>query len=137
MVALLAVVAAGTGPPLPVLHSRGESLTAALGSSCWISPPDEHGIQQEDCGDGPPPVTQNSLTVRPRSQVRIDMRTKTDSLFVSVRGRDRRLRAHRAGESKRRFVVRLPRHLKDGAVLDLFGRYPQGDGAFGARLRVP
>jgi hypothetical protein len=56
MVALFAAVAAAAGPPLPVLHSRGESLTAAFGSS-W-------------------------------------------------------------------------------AVLDLFGRYPQGDGAFGARLRV-
>jgi hypothetical protein len=136
MVALFAAVAAAVGPPLPVLHSRGESLKAALGSSCWSSPPNENGIQEDNCADGPAPVTDDSLPVRPHGRVRIDMRTKTDSLFVHVRGREGRLRVRRAEDSKRRFVVRLPRRLKDGAVLDLFGRYPQGDGAFGARLRV-
>jgi hypothetical protein len=124
-------------PPLPVLHSRGESLTAAFGTSCWLFPPDENGYQQDLCADGPAPVTEDSLPVRPHGRVRIDMRTRTDSLFVSVRGRHGRLRVRRASDSRRRFVVRLPRHLRDGAVLDLLGRYPQGDGAFGARLRVP
>ncbi len=65
------------------------------------------------------------------------MRTKTSSMFVSLRGRDGRLRVRRVEKSERRFVVRLPRRFEKRPVLELFARYPQGDGYFGARLRLP
>jgi hypothetical protein len=64
------------------------------------------------------------------------MRTATDSLSASLRGREGRLRVRRVGDSERRFVVRLPRRFGTAPVLDLFARYPQGDGFFGARLRL-
>jgi hypothetical protein len=127
-----AAAAAAYGPPAPVLHSRGEGLTAARGSYCWVTP--GRGVCAETT---PPPVTARSLPVRSRGRVRIDMRIETDRLFVSLRGRRGRLRLHRANGSQRRFVARLPRHVEDGAVLDLSARYPQGSGAFGARLRTP
>ena len=65
------------------------------------------------------------------------MRTETSSLSASLRGREGRLRVRRVDGSERRFVVRLPRQFGRRAVLDLFARYPQGDGFFGARVRVP
>jgi hypothetical protein len=64
------------------------------------------------------------------------MRTATDALSASLRGREGRLRVRRVGDSERRFVVRLPRRFGKRPVLDLFARYPQGDGFFGARLRL-
>ena len=64
------------------------------------------------------------------------MKTETESLTATLRGQRGELRVTRAGESKRRFVIRLPRGIERHAVLDLFARYPQGDGSFGARLRI-
>ena len=64
------------------------------------------------------------------------MRTATDSLSASLRGRAGRLRVRRVGDSQRRFVVRLPRRFGKAPVLDLFARYSQGDGFFAARLRL-
>ena len=64
------------------------------------------------------------------------MRIPTDSLHARLRGRAKRLGVTRVGGSERRFVIRLPRHLKRRSVLTLSARYPQGDGSFGARLRV-
>jgi hypothetical protein len=84
-----------------------------------------------------PPVTEDSLPVRASGRIRVDMRIGVDSLRASLRGREARVRLRPVGASERRFVVRLPQRLRDGAVLELFARYPQGDGFFGARLHVP
>jgi hypothetical protein len=46
------------------------------------------------------------------------------------------LRARAVGESKRRFRVRLPGDLRQGAVLYLSAGYPQGSVFSGARLRL-
>jgi hypothetical protein len=137
MLAVVAAVAVALGPPSATIHSNHHHLAAARGSFCWISPPAEDGTQRGVCADTVPPVTERSLPVRSRGRVRIDMHTETDSLTVSLRGRRGKLRVRRVGESERRFVARLPRQLRDGAVLELFARYPQGDGFFGARLHVP
>ena len=68
--------------------------------------------------------------------MRVDMRTVTESLTATVRGRRGRLRVRPAGGSRERFVVRMPQRFGKRPVLDLFARYPRGDGSFGARLRL-
>jgi hypothetical protein len=64
------------------------------------------------------------------------MRVETDSLQAHLHGRSKELGVTRVRGSRRRFVVQLPRGMKHRPVLDLFATYPQGDGSFGARLRV-
>jgi hypothetical protein len=135
VVALLALAAISFGPPSPALHSRGEELVADRGSYCWTGPGDD-GTQRGLCVDALAPVTEESLPVIRRGRVRVNMRTQATSLSASLRGREGRLRVRPIGESKRRFVVRLPRRFGKRPVLDLFARYPQGDGYFGARLRL-
>jgi hypothetical protein len=115
-------------PPRPVLRARGERLAMARGSSCWSTPP--VGL----CVDTIAPITAKALPVRRGGRVRVDMRIATDSLHASLRGRSGDLRVTR--RSRRRFVVRLPDRMKKHPVLDLFATYPQGDGAFGARMRL-
>jgi hypothetical protein len=117
-------------PPKPLLEAGGGRLTMARGSYCWSNPP--VGL----CVDTKPPITREALVVRRDGQVRVDMRTDADLLDASIRGGVQHLRPRRVGGSKRRFVISLPRGITRRAVLDLFARYPQGDGAFGARLRV-
>jgi hypothetical protein len=120
-----------------MLRSGDETLRAARGSFCWISPPRSDATRRAVCVDTAAPVTDDSLPVRSGGGLRVDMRTAVDSLHASLRGREGRLRVRSVGASERRFVIRLPRRLRDRAVLDLFARYPQGDGFFGARLRIP
>jgi hypothetical protein len=137
IVAVLAAAAVLHAPPSPVLHTHGERLTAAPGSYCWDSPPGPDGYSEGDCGDiSEPPVTKRSLPVSLGGPVRVAMRVKTDSLHAHLHGRSKRLHVTRVRGSQRRFVIRLPRHMKRRPVLDLSARYPQGDGSFGARLRV-
>jgi hypothetical protein len=137
VVALVAVLAAvSPGPPSPVLHSRGQELVAARGSYCWTGPA-EDGTQRGICVDTVAPVTEDALTVVRRGRVQVSMRTEAESLSATLRGREGQLRVRRVRDSERRFVVRLPRRLGKRPVLDLFARYPQGDGFFGARLRLP
>jgi hypothetical protein len=62
------------------------------------------------------------------------MRSATDTLHATLRGRSGEIGVTRRSPS--RFAVRLPRYMKARQVLELFATYPQGDGAFGARLRV-
>jgi hypothetical protein len=135
--ATLAAIAAAAilGPPSPVLHSSGERLTMKLGSFCWAEPA-EAGGSTAICADTfrPAPVTKRSLPVRRHGRIRVNTRTKADSLTANLRGRMQELRVTR--RSPRRFVIRLPRQMKRRVVLDLFASYPQGDGSFGARLRV-
>jgi hypothetical protein len=119
-----------TAPPRPVLEAAGERLTMARGSYCWSRPP--VGL----CVDSKPPTTTDALGVRRDGQLRVDMRIGADLLDASIRGGPRHLRVWRVGGSERRFVVRLPRHMKLRSILELFARYAQGDGFFGARLRV-
>jgi hypothetical protein len=137
IVAALAAAAVLTAPPLPVLRSHGERLTAARGSYCWAIPPGPDGYAEEECGGiSVPPVTKRSLRVARGGRVRVAMHVETDSLRADLGGRTKRLRVSRVRGSKRRFVVRLPRRMKQRPVLNLFATYPQGDGTFGARLRV-
>jgi hypothetical protein len=117
-------------PPKPVLEAAGKRLTMARGSSCWSTPP--VGL----CVDTKPPTTHRVLAVRDGGRVRVDMRTTADLLDASIRRGIRHLRVRRLGGSRRRFVIRLPRGLARSPVLELFARYAQGDGTFGARLRV-
>jgi hypothetical protein len=117
-------------PPKPLLEAAGGRLRMARGSYCWTTPP--VGV----CVDTSSPTTEHALGVRRDGQVRVDMRTDADLLDASIRGGVQHLGTQRLGDSKRRFVIRLPRGITRHAVLDLFARYPQGDGAFGARLRV-
>jgi hypothetical protein len=135
--ALLAAMAAAAlfGPPSPVLHSRGESLTMGRGTFCWAEPA-EAGGSVVTCADTfkPPPLPKRSLPVRRHGRVRIEMRTEANSLTARLRGRKGELGVTR--RSERRFVIRLPRHMKRRAALDIFATYPRGDGYFGARLRV-
>jgi hypothetical protein len=128
-------MAIAIGPPAPILHSQGHSLVAAHGGFCWSEPTDDGG-SMGICGDPAfgPVVTKRSLVVVRHGRIRVEMRTKTDSLYASLHGRAGSLRVTR--RSPRRFIVRLPRHMKRHAVLDLDATYPQGDSAFGARLRV-
>jgi hypothetical protein len=86
--------------------------------------------------DSKPPTTEDALDVRGDEEVRVDMRIGVDLLEASIRGGPQHLRVRRVGRSERRFVIRLPIQAKRRPVLELFARYPQGDGAFGARLRV-
>lgn len=117
-------------PPKPVLRAGGERLVMARGSYCWSTPP--VGL----CVDTLAPVTAKALAVRRGGRLRVDTRLDADVLIASIRRGQRGLHAKRAHGSRRRFVVRLPRRLKSRAVLELFVRYPQGDGNFGARLRL-
>jgi hypothetical protein len=117
-------------PPKPLLTAAGERLTMARGSYCWSRPP--VGL----CVDTKPPTPQHALGVRRAGQVRVDMRIGAELLGASIRGGSRQLRMRRDGDSKRRFVIRLPRRMERRPVLELFARYAQGDGWFGARLRV-
>jgi hypothetical protein len=127
------------GPPSPVLHSRGEQVTAGRGSYCWAGETDANGLEPYVCADtfAPAPVSKRALPVRRLGRVRVDMRTDTDSLTATLRGRRGELEATAVGDSKRWFVVRLPRHLKQEPVLDLSADYPKGDGSFGALLKPP
>lgn len=117
-------------PPKPVLEAADERLTMARGSYCWSRPP--VGL----CVDTMPPTTEDALDVRGDEQVRVDMRIDADLLEASIRRGPQHLRVRRVAGSKSRFVIRLPIQAKRRLVLELFARYPQGDGAFGARLRV-
>jgi hypothetical protein len=123
-------VSLAVGPP--VLHSHGDRLVAARGSSCWSQPTDDGGSMTM-CGDTTPPLTKRSLRVRRHGRIRVEMGTSVDTLGAALRGRKGSLRVTR--KSNRRFIVRLPRDFKRRVVLDLFATYPQGDAAFGARLR--
>jgi hypothetical protein len=130
IVAAIAVSLA-VGPPAPVLHSHGDRLVAARGSSCWSEPTPDGGAITT-CADTTPPVTKRSLRVQRHGRIRVEMGTPVTTLTASLRGRSGDLRVTR--RSSRRFIVRLPRHMKARAVLDLGATYPQGDAAFGARL---
>jgi hypothetical protein len=127
------------GPPSPVLHSRGDHVTAGRGSYCWAGERDANGLEPYICADTfkPPPVSTRGLPVRRHGRVRVDMRTDTDSLTATLRGRRGELPVTAVGESQRRFVVQLPRRLRQQAVLDLRADYPEGSGSFGALLRSP
>jgi len=70
---------------------------AARGSFCWTS--DERAL----CSDTLAPVTDDALAVVRRGRVRVDMRTQTTVLHVSLRGRDGRLHVRRIGESNHGF----------------------------------
>ena len=134
MTAIVAAIAVSlaAGPPAPVLHSHGDRLVAARGSSCWSEPTGEGGTI-EMCADTTAPVTKRALRVRRHGRIRVEMGTAVNTLTASVRGRSGGLRVTR--RSSRRFIVRLPRQMKARSVLDLGASYPQGDAAFGARLR--
>ena len=119
-----------SAPPKPVLRAGHDRLVMARGSYCWSRPP--VGL----CVDGIPPLTEDALDVRRGGEVRVDMQMGAALVDASIRAGPRDLRVERVAESKRRFVVRLPSHLKHRVVLELFARYPQGDGAFAGRLRV-
>ena len=136
MTALLAGLALLFGPPSPVLHSQGDQVTAGRGSYCWAGDQDTNGLEPSICADafGPAPVSDGALQVRGDGQVRVDMRTETEVLTGTLRGRAGALVVTRAG---RGFLVRLPRRLDAGAVLDLRAVYPKGTGSFAARLDVP
>jgi hypothetical protein len=125
------------GPPSPVLHSQGDHVTAGRGSYCWAGERDANGLEPYICADTfePPPVSKRALPVRRLGRVRVDMRTDTDSLTATVRGRRGELPVTAVGESGRRFVVELPRRVRQRAVLDLRADYPEGSGSFGALLK--
>ena len=133
---MLAGLALLFGPPSPVLHSQGDQVTAGRGSYCWAGDQDTNGLEPSICADafGPAPVSDGALPVRGDGQVRVDMRTETEVLTGTLRGRAGALVVTRAG---RGFLVRLPRRLDAGAVLDLRAVYPKGTGSFAARLDVP
>jgi hypothetical protein len=137
--AFLAGLALLFGPPSPALHSQGDQVTAGRGSYCWAGDRDTNGLEPSLCADsfGPAPVSERPLRVRGDGRIRVDMGTDTESLTATLRGRAGALIAARDGESRRRFLVRLPRHLRQGAVLDLRAVYPKGVGAFAASLGVP
>jgi hypothetical protein len=139
MIALVAGLALLFGPPSPVLRSQGDQVTAGIGSYCWAGERDANGLEPSICADTfkPPPVSARALPVRRLGRVRIDMGTDTDSLAVTLRGRRGRLAVTRIEESKRAFVVELPRRLSGQAVLDLHAEYPEGDASFGALLSPP
>jgi hypothetical protein len=135
--ALLAGLALLFGPPRPVLHSQGDQVTAGRGSYCWAGDQDTNGLEPSICADafGPAPVSDGALPVRGDGQVRVDMRTETEVLSATLRGRAGALVVNRGAASG--FLVRLPRRLDPGAVLDLRAVYPKGTGSFAARLDVP
>jgi hypothetical protein len=114
-------------------------VTAGRGSYCWAGERDANGLEPYICADTfePPPVSKPTLPVRQLGRVRVDMRTDTDSLVATLRGRRSELPVTAVGESRRRFVVRLPRRMRQEPVLDLHADYPDGDGSFGALLRTP
>jgi hypothetical protein len=117
-----------SAPPKPLLEAGGRRLTMARGSYCWSRPP--VGL----CVDAKPPTTAHALPVRAGGRLRVDMRLAADLLNASIRGGERHLRVRRVAGSGRRFVIQLPPRMTPHAVLELFGRYPLGDGSFGARL---
>jgi hypothetical protein len=120
-----------SAPPKPLLSSAGGGrLKMARGSFCWSKPP--VGL----CVDARPPTTKRALKVRDGGKLRLDMRIGADLLSASIRGGPQRLSVRRVRGSKRRFVIRLPIQANRRPVLQLFARYAQGDGTFGARLRV-
>jgi hypothetical protein len=127
------------GPPSPVLHSGGDHVTAGRGSYCWAGERDANGLEPYICADTfkPPPVSTPALPVRRHGRVRIDMRTDTDLLTATVRGRRGELPVSAVDGSERRFVVELPRRLREQAVLDLHADYPKGSGSFGTLLSSP
>jgi len=127
------------GPPSPVLHSQGDQVTAGRGSYCWAGETDANGLEPYVCGDtfAPAPVSKRALQVRRLGRVRVDMRTATDSLTATLRGRRGELEVTAVGDSKRWFVVQLPWRLRQEPVLDLRADYPKGDGSFGALLKPP
>jgi hypothetical protein len=116
-----------------VLHSEGEQLTAARGSSCWFPPPEDGEPQAGICVDTWPPATERALPVTPGGRIRVDVRRQVDSLTASLR-RGRKLRVHRVDESH--FTISVPGGMKRRRVLDLFATYAEGDASFGAKLRV-
>jgi hypothetical protein len=117
-------------PPKPVLTAAEHRLVMARGSYCWSRPP--VGL----CVDTAPPTTGAALNVRRDGEVRVDTRLAADLVAASIRHGPGNLGVAQVDESQRRFVILLPHRLKRNVVLDLFARYPQGDGSFGARLRV-
>jgi hypothetical protein len=119
-----------SAPPRPVLRAAGGELTMARGSYCWSRPP--VGL----CVDTKPPITDDALGVRGGGQVRVDMRVDAEVLDASIREGLRHLGVRRVGGSERRFVIRLPIQARRRPVLELFARYPQGDGSFAARLET-
>jgi hypothetical protein len=120
-----------SAPPKPVLSSAGGGrLTMARGSYCWSRPP--VGL----CVDTVPPRTKRALAVRDGGRVGLDMLIGADPLTASIPGGPQRLPVRRVRGSERRFVIQLPIQAKRRPVLELFARYPQGEGSFGARLRV-
>jgi hypothetical protein len=121
---------APASPPQPVLRAGGRRLAMARGSFCWSAPP--VGL----CVDTKSPVTATALPVRRGGDVRVDTRLAADQISASIRGGSRDLQIGPVDASKRRFAVSLPHRLRQRAVLELFVRYPQGDGSFGARLRA-
>jgi hypothetical protein len=135
--AVLAGLALLFGPPSPALHSQGEQVTAGRGSYCWAGDQDTNGLEPSLCADsfGPAPVSDRSLRVRGDGRIRVEMGTDTDSLTATVRGRAGALIVVRA--SRGEFLVRLPRRLPQGAVLDLRAVYPKGVASFAASLEVP
>ena len=120
-----------SAPPKPVLSSAGGGrLTMARGSYCWSRPP--VGL----CVDTMPPTTKRALAARDGGTVGLDLLISADLPIASIRGGPRGLPVRRVRGSERRFVIQLPIQAKRRPVLELFARYPQGDGSFGARLRV-
>jgi hypothetical protein len=127
--ALLASLALLFGPPSPVLHSDGSQVTAGRGSYCWAG----NALAPPICADASGPAPDRALAVRGDGLVRIDMGTETESLTATLRGRALVV-TRRAGAA---FLLRLPQHLADGALLDRRAVYPKGTGSFAARLAVP
>jgi hypothetical protein len=125
------------GPPSPVLSTTDDHVTAGRGSYCWAGDSDANGLEPYTCADtfAPAPVSDRPLAVRGDGVVRVDTRTETESLTAKIRGRDGALVVTRVGAAE--FLVRLPRRLPQGAVLDLAATYPKGSGSFAALLGVP
>jgi len=119
-----------SAPPRPVLRAGHRRLKMARGSYCWSRPP--VGL----CVDTKPPATKRALKLGARRQVRANMRLPVTLVAASIRGGARDLPVQPIGAGKRRFLVLLPQQAEGRVVLDLFARYPQGDGSFGARLRL-
>jgi hypothetical protein len=137
MTALLAGLALLFGPPSPVLHSEGDQVTAGRGGYCWAGDQDTNGLEPSIWADafGPVPVSGGALPVRGDGQVRVDMRTETEALSATLRGRAGALVVTRGAGSG--FLIRLPRRLDPGAVLELRAVYPKGTASFAAGLDVP
>jgi hypothetical protein len=141
--AAIVTVAIGIGPaaaqPGPLrVRSNGEAVNATLGSSCWTE--DGHGF----CSDAIYPLrTHGKLPVAGGDLVRIrtaEPARRVTVELVQARGNDFRSlkslgRARRSGDSRKKWRIRLPQSLGDATILDVFVRYPQGDGDFWAGLK--